>query len=147
MRITMLFMAILLFAFACNAADVNGKWLAEVNDFGGKSERVFTFEVAGEKLTGTIANWQISLAVFEEKGKPAMTGTLKTQRGEPQKIVDGKISGTAISFAVVAEMFGQEMKTEYKGTISGEEIKLTVEQGGGMGGPAQPQEIVAKRMK
>ena len=42
--------------------------------------------------------------------------------------------------------------TEYKGKISGDEIKFTVEQnmGGGMGGPMggapQPQEIVAKRM-
>jgi len=51
---------------------------------------VFNFQVSGEKLTGTIEDWQVSLATFQEAGKPAMSGTLKTQRGEPQQITREK---------------------------------------------------------
>jgi hypothetical protein len=141
----------LIFALVCSAADISGKWMAPVtNPNGAKSERIFTFQVSGEKLTGTITNLQVSIATFEEKGKPAMTGILKTQNADPQEITDGKISGDSVSFAIVSQMFGMEMKTEYKGKIAGDEIKFTVENAGGgmgMGPPQQPQEIVAKRVK
>jgi len=79
-----------------------------------------------------------------------MTGVLKTQSSDPQAISDGKISGDDISFAVVSQMFGMEMKTEYKGKVTGDTIKFTAENaggGGGFGPPQQPQEMTAKRMK
>ena len=153
MKAYIVLLMILAFAVVCNAADINGKWLASVSNpmMGGNSERVFTFQVSGEKLTGTIVDWQVSLATFEEKGKPMMTGTLKTQRGEPQPIAEGKISGDDVSFAVVSQMFGMEMKTVYKGKLAGNEIKFTLEDAGGGGGgfggpPPGPQEIVAKKV-
>ena len=148
----MALLMLLVFTLICSAADINGKWLAQVSNpmMGGKSERVFNFQVSGEKLTGTIEDWQVSLATFEEKGKPAMSGTLKTRRGEPQQITEGKISGDTVSFAIVGQMFGMETKTQYTGKVAGNEIKFTAEDaggGGGMGGPpAGPQEMVAKRV-
>ncbi len=144
-------LAVFVLSAAAIAADFNGKWIAEVsNPMGGKSERIFVFKAAGDKLTGTVADWQVSSAVFEEKGKAPMTGVLKTQRGEPQQISEGKIAGDDVSFAIVSQGFMGETKTEYKGKIAGNEIKFTVDQGGGMGGMGGPggggpQEIVAKK--
>jgi hypothetical protein len=150
MKIHILVLAILIFAIAASAADINGKWVAQVTSpSGSKTERVFIFQASGDKVTGTIANIQVAQATFEEKGKPAMVGTLKTQNTDPQAISDGKITGDNLSFTIVSQSFMGEMKTEYKGKVAGDEIKFTVEQSGGMGGPGGggPQEIVAKRVK
>ncbi|MBN1568608.1 MAG: hypothetical protein JXA73_12240 [Acidobacteria bacterium] len=153
MRVYLVLFMTLVFAAACSAADINGKWMAQVSNpmMGGNSERVFNFQVSGENLTGTIEDWQVTLATFQETGKAAMTGTLKTRRGDPQQISEGKVSGDEISFAVVAQMFGMETKTQYKGKVIGNEIKFTAEDAGGGGGgfggpPAGPQEMVAKRV-
>jgi hypothetical protein len=150
MKIHILVLAVLIIAVAASAADINGKWVAQVTSpSGSKTERVFIFQASGDKVTGTIANIQVAQATFEEKGKPAMVGTLKTQNADPQAISDGKITGDNISFAIVSQSFMGEMKTEYKGKVAGDEIKFTVEQSGGMGGPGGPgpQEIVAKRVR
>jgi hypothetical protein len=153
MKIHVLVLAVLIFAVAASAADINGKWVAQVTSpSGSKTERVFIFQASGDKVTGTIANIQVAQATFEEKGKPAMVGTLKTQNADPQAISEGKITGDNVSFAIVSQSFMGEMKTEYKGKVAGDEIKFTVEQSGGMGGPGGPggggpQEIVAKRVK
>jgi hypothetical protein len=160
MKFHLALLTIVVLAVAANAADINGKWVAQVTGgmgpMGGQSERIFTFQVTGEKVTGTIEDWQVAAAKFEEKGKPAMSGTLKTRRAEPQQINEGKVNGDSVTFAVVSQGFMGEQKTNYKGKILGTEIKFTVEQeggmggmGGGMGGPmggGGPQEIVAKKM-
>ena len=153
MKIHILVLAVLIFAIAASAADINGKWVAQVTSpSGSKTERVFMFQASGDKVTGTMANIQVAQATFEEKGKPAMVGTLKTQNTDPQAISDGKITGDNLSFTIVSQSFMGEMKTEYKGKVTGDEIKFTVEQSGGMGGMGGPggggpQEIVAKRVK
>jgi hypothetical protein len=157
MKIHVLVLAVLIFAVAANAADINGKWIAQTTRPNGqKSESVFVFQASGEKVTGTLANIQVSQATFEEKGKPPMVGTLKIQNADPQAITDGKITGDNVSFAIVSQGFMGETRTEYKGKIAGDEIKFTVEQagggmggmGGGPGGPGGgPQELVAKRVK
>jgi hypothetical protein len=150
MKIHIALLVILIFALTCSAADISGKWLAQITGpTGSKSERIFTFQVSGDKLTGTVTNLQVSLATFEEKGKPPMTGTLKTQNADPQAISEGKISGDDVSFAIVTQTPFGDMRADYKGKISGDTIKFTIEQSGGMGGPmggGQPQEIVAKRV-
>ena len=59
------------------------------------------------------------------------------------------ISGDSVTFAVVSQMFGMEMKTLYKEKITGSEIKFTAEQADGCGGfgpPAGPQEMVEKKL-
>ncbi len=120
------------------AADVAGKWVAEMQGRNGPSQVTFDFKVQGTTLTGTMSNPQ---------GETAIS--------------DGKIDGDNISFVVVRKMGENEFKTVWKGKVSGDEIKFTREfqmppggfggpggggpPGGGMGGP--PPEIIAKRAK
>ncbi len=111
-------------ALSAWAADVTGKWVAEVPGRQGQTmQMTFTFKVEGDKLTGTIS----------------------TPRGE-SPIQDGKIQGDEISFTQVVEFGGNQMKFLYKGKVSGDEIKFTRQREGGEGPGPQTREFVAKRM-
>lgn len=104
------------------AADVNGKWVAQVPGRGGQTrETTFNFKAEGAKLTGTVSGMQ----------------------GD-QPISDGKITGDDISFVVVANFQGNEVKLVYKGKVAGDEIKMTRTR---EGSDQPPQEFVAKRVK
>jgi len=104
------------------AADVDGKWTAQVPGRGGQTrETTFTFKAEGEKLTGTVSGMQ----------------------GD-NPISDGKISGDEISFTVKVSFNGNDVILLYKGKVSGDEIKMTrTRQGGDQPG----QEFTAKRAK
>jgi hypothetical protein len=91
------------FALTASAADVAGTWKASFETPNGTMESTFTFKVDGTKLTGTVAG----------------------QMGEAP-ISEGKIEGEKISFAVSREFNGQTFKITYDGTISGNEMKLTL---------------------
>ena len=106
------------------AADVSGKWTAQVPGRGGQTaENTFTLKVEGDKLTGTITSPQ---------GETA--------------IADGKVSGDDISFSITREVQGNTFKAVYKGKVSGDEIKFTRTIEGGPGNmPAV--EFTAKRAK
>ena len=83
-------------------ADVNGKWKAEYEAPDGQTRTsLFTFQVEGSKLTGSVGG----------------------ARGE-SPITDGKVSGDEISFSVTR-------KFVYKGKVAGSEIKFTVTVGEG----------------
>ena len=101
------------------AADVNGKWTAEVVARDGE-KRVQTFDLKsdGDKLTGTVA----------------------TPMGE-RPITDGTVKGDEISFTVEmpGRNGGEPRKITYIGKVSGDEIKFTVK------GGQQDREITAKR--
>ena len=104
------------------ASDISGKWTAQVQGRGGQTrEQTFTFKVEGSKLTGTVTGGQ----------------------GE-NPISDGKIAGNDVSFTVVANFNGNEVKSLYKGTVAGDEIKFTRTREGGNN---PPQEFTAKRVK
>jgi hypothetical protein len=158
MRACIVFLATMLSVPAAHAADIGGRWVAEMTSpSGSRSERVFVFMVSGEKLTGTIANQSVALATFEQEGKPRMAGTLRTQSGNPQEISEGKVSGADVSFVVVSTMMGNQVRTIYTGKIAASEIVFTAETKypagvtppappGAAGGQAPaPQKIVAKR--
>jgi hypothetical protein len=111
------------------AANVNGKWESERPGMGGGEpmKTTYVFKAEGSKLTGTVTS-------------PGFMG------GEPtvSEITDGKIEGDNITFVVTRKMGEMEMKSTYKGVVTGDEIKFTVERpamggmggpGGGMGGP------------
>lgn len=106
------------FALTMSAADIDGKWKAEYTTPDGQT-RTSTFDLKadGDKLTGTVSS----------------------PRGETS-ITDGKISGDEVSFAVVRNMGGNEVKVLYKGKVSGNDLKLTVSFG------ERSFEITAKRM-
>jgi hypothetical protein len=100
------------------AADIVGKWFAQVPGRQRTVQTVFTFRVDGTTLLGTVSNPQGETAISQ-----------------------GKINGDEISFVVIRSLGGNEMKLVYKGKVARDEIKFTRQlQGGG-----QPQEFVAKR--
>jgi hypothetical protein len=106
------------------AADVTGKWVAQVPGRDGQTrEQTFTLKQDGEKLTGTV-------------GSPM---------GDTE-ISEGKVSGDDISFLVVMKMQDREMKQLHKGKASGNEINFTREMQGGPGGAGGPPvEFTAKK--
>jgi len=109
-----------LLAFTALAADVTGKWTAQMPGRNGQTrEATFTFKVDGNTLTGTVS-------VF---------------RGETP-ISDGQINGDQISFTQTMEFNGNSVKLIYKGTVSGDEIKFNRMREGGQG---NGQEFTAKR--
>ena len=68
-----------------------------------------------------------------------LTGTVSGGRGGAAEITDGKVDGDKVSFTVVRKMQDREFKMQYKGTVSGDEMKLNV----GMG--ERSFDIVAKK--
>lgn len=113
---------VLMLATLVMAADVTGKWTAQVPGRGGQTtETTFNFKVEGDKLTGTMSS----------------------QMGEAA-ISDGKVSGDDISFSVTREVQGNSFKIIYKGKVAGEEIKFTrtIE-----GRDVPPTEFTAKKAK
>lgn len=102
------------------AADVAGKWSAQMPGRDGNTREVaMNFKVEGDKLTGTIGG----------------------QRGDAE-ISDGKVSGDEISFSVVREFQGNQVKLNYTGHVSGDEIHFKVQREGGEG---NSREFTAKR--
>ena len=116
-----LLVAITLLATSLVAADVSGKWSAQVPGRNGETrEQIFNLKADGEKLTGTMS----------------------AGRGGEAPIADGKVSGDIVSFSMTREMNGNTIKWTYTGTVSGNEIKMKR-----AGGQGEPREFVAKRAK
>jgi hypothetical protein len=104
------------------AADVNGKWTAQVPGRNGETrETTFTLKAEGGQLTGTMSGM-----------------------GGDAPIADGKITGDDLSFKVVRSFNGNEITLQFKGKIAGDEIKFTRTR---EGGNQPPQEFTAKRSK
>mgnify|MGYP001270412211 CR=1 FL=1 len=111
-----------LLATASFAADITGKWTAEVPGRGGQTRTTnFDFKVEGEKLTGTISGMQGDMPIS-----------------------DGTVKGDDIAFVVVVNFNGNEMKLVHKGRLTGEVIKMTRTREGAEG---PGQEFEAKRVK
>ncbi len=122
-------LAVLLFALGsvtALAADLNGKWTAEVQGRNGPQTITFDFHVDGSTLTGKVT----------------------TMRGDVD-ISNGKVDGDNISFDQVMNFNGNSMTMSYKGMAQPDgTIKFTRTFGGGGGGgmgDRPPQEFVAKR--
>jgi hypothetical protein len=106
---------------ALQAADITGKWTAQVPGRDGQTrEATFDFKVDGEKLTGTTST-----------------------PGGDLPLSDGTVKGDDVAFTVVANFGGNEVKLLYKGKIAGDEIKFTRQREGG----DRVAEFVAKRAK
>ena len=115
-------LAALALASTTFAADITGKWTAEVPGRGGQTRTTnFDFKVEGEKLTGTMSGMQGEMAIS-----------------------DGSVKGDDIAFIVVVNFNGNEMKLTHKGKLTGEVIKMTRTREGAEG---PGQEFEAKRVK
>jgi len=99
------------------AADVTGKWVAEVEGRNGE-KRTMTFDLKsdGSNLTGKVSG-----------------------RMGDREITEGKVSGDDVSFVVVYEANGETRKVPYAGKLSGNELKLK------MGSGERTREVTAKR--
>lgn len=123
LALTTLFLA--LGSMTALAADLSGKWTADVQGRNGTQTITFNFKVDGSTLTGTIT----------------------TPRGDTD-ISNGKVDGNNISFDQVLNFNGNSFTMSYKGTAQDDgTIKFTRTFGGGDngGGGRPPQEFVAKR--
>jgi hypothetical protein len=100
---------LMLFSLSVAAgADISGKWTGEVPRRGEATPTTFVFKADGDKLTGTASS----------------------SRGQ-ESFTDGKISGDDISFSMEAG----GAKVQFKGTVSGNEIKMTRQREGGEARP------------
>jgi hypothetical protein len=101
------------------AADISGKWTGDMPGRGGDTApTTFTFKVEGEKLTGSVAGAQGDMPIQE-----------------------GKIAGNQISFSTTFDAGGNSIKILYKGTLSGDQMKMTREREGA----GQLREFTIKR--
>lgn len=87
---------------AALAADISGKWTADVTTPRGTQTITMTFKVDGANLTGTIT----------------------TPRGDSD-ISDGKIDGANVTFDQKLSFNGNDVVINYAGVVDGDTIKFT----------------------
>lgn len=123
-RTSVLLMVLIACSIVCLcAADIAGKWKAEFESGVGAQKYTFEFKVEKGKITGTAS---VNIAGTDMKST----------------ITDGKIDGDKISFSESLDYNGSPLPIEYKGTISGDEIKVAREVQGQSDGT-----ITLKRVK
>ena len=102
------------------AQTIAGKWTGDMPGRGGDTmPTTFNFKVDGAKLTGTMTGPQGDIPLQE-----------------------GKVTGSAISFSTTLDFGGNSVKILYKGTMSGDQMKMSRERDGGGG---QVREFTIKR--
>ena len=99
-----------LLAVAAWAADITGTWTGAISGGNGDFSLTYTIKQDGDKFTGTVV----------------------TPQGEPLPLIDCKLDGEKISFAVKVDMGGNTATFSSKGTIKGDEITLTMTNDAGM---------------
>jgi len=110
------------------AADISGKWFAQVPLGHLLLEPTFTFKVDGAKLTGTMA-YPLGDSVYR------------------LDITEGKVDGDNVSFVIVNKEPKRETTSTYKGKVAGDKIEFTMELQGGPGGDPPAQfDVTAKRV-
>src|SRR5664280_1662610 len=92
-------------SLAALAADASGTWKASMEGPNGMMESTFVLKVDGAKLTGSVTMGEMGEAPISE----------------------GKVDGDNVSFAVVRERDGNQFRVNYKGKVSGDEMKLSGE--------------------
>jgi len=116
-----------LFSFlACgpvHAAEIDGKWKTEFDSQIGVQKYVFELIADGEKLTGKIS-------AEREMGK------------SESAVVEGKIANDTVSFVEILKFDDQEIRIEYRGKVTGDELKLHRKVG-----DIAEYDLVAKRAK
>jgi hypothetical protein len=122
-RILLVASIVLLCLVPAPAADISGKWTATIKTAIGDMNYAFDFKVEGEKLTG--------------KAEMSMGG-----ESSGSALSEGFAKGDEISFVETLKVQGQELRCEYKGIISGDEIR-----GSRTVGSFGAEEFVASRVK
>lgn len=110
-------------AGAVFAADITGTWSGTLSMGDNQFPLTYNFKQDGDKLTGTVVGPQ----------------------GDPLPLVEGKVDGDQLTFAVKVDMNGDTAKFVSTGTIKGEEIALTTKVEKGPDFP--PSTMTLKRTK
>jgi hypothetical protein len=105
------------------AADISGIWKAEFDTQIGLQKYIYTFKQDGTNLTG-----KLSADVSGEK--------------HDSELKEGKVVGDTVSFVETLSYQGNDIKIDYKGTISTNEIKFKRQVG-----EFATEEATAKREK
>jgi len=95
---------LLLSALSASAADLAGTWKGSMETPNGSIENTFVFKTDGAKLTGTV-----SLGQFGDS-----------------EISEGKVDGADITFTVIRNFNGNDIKLVYKGKMKDDQVSLTV---------------------
>jgi hypothetical protein len=99
-RVLVIVLSVSLFcAVPVHGAGTSGKWAAVITTPIGEMSYIYEFKVEGEKLTGKAV-----MSMGSESSESALT--------------EGSVRGDEISF-----IQGQELRCEYRGKISGDEIR------------------------
>jgi hypothetical protein len=117
-RILTLLGLMTLTGWLASAADIDGKWIAQVEGRrGGKVTETLTLKANGNSLTGSIR-----------------------RRAAPRDISEGTIKGSEVTFKVTRDAKGKTVTQQYKGTLSGGLLRLFV-----VGSRGGSREIVFKK--
>ena len=122
-RILLIVSIALLCLIPAFAADISGKWTTVITTGIGEMNYTFDFKVEGEKLTGKAV-----MSMGNESSESALD--------------EGSVKGDEISFVETLKIQGQELRCEYKGKISGDEMR-----GSRQVGSYGTEEFVAKRAR
>lgn len=114
---------LLVLASTALAADITGAWSGNLTMGDNQFTLTYNFKQDGAKLTGTVM----------------------APQGDPIPLLDGKVDGDKVSFAVKVEMNGAPAKFITSGTIKGEEITITTT--GEAGSDFPPVSVTLKRSK
>ena len=92
------------------AADVNGKWVGDVDTPGGQMSVTFSFKLDGDKVTGTLTGPQGDI-----------------------EISDGKMDGDTLQFGFSVDAGGQQLAFKCTGKLAGDDqLKISMNGGGDM---------------
>src|ERR1041385_2119678 len=104
MKIFTLVAGLVLMGASMVAHDLDGKWSGTMTTPGGDAPVSLTLKVDGAKVTGTTPG----------------------PDGATIAIADGKIDGNNITFSVTIDFGGMPIMLNYKGVMSGTEIKFVI---------------------
>jgi hypothetical protein len=104
-RVLVIVLSVSLFcAVPVHGAGTSGKWAAVITTPIGEMSYIYEFKIEGEKLTGKAV-----MSMGSESSESALT--------------EGSVRGDEISFIETLKIQGQELRCEYRGKISGDEIR------------------------
>ncbi len=109
MRIAGLFVLLVMLSIPAFAANIDGKWTGPIDTANGPVQLTYVFASKGTELTGS--------AIGPD--------------GNGIPLEHGKIEGDKVSFSLTFN-FGQAMTFAYTGTLSGKQLKLHSDMGGGI---------------
>jgi hypothetical protein len=102
-QLRMLLSAMALTCWLASAAEIDGKWTAQVESKRGEVTQTLTLKANGSQLAGS----------------------MQGRRGTAN-ISDGTINGSSVSFKVVRDVNGKTVTQQYKGTLAGNQLNLAV---------------------